>query len=333
MNVDLGLPWVLAFLALALIPLFRQPAQLRTFPWLPLLPRDRWSDAMGYALRALHALAIALVVVALARPYRLDEPTQRVGRGAEIVILLDRSRSMDQVFLTSALGERVARSSSGDRKATIARQLLGRFATGRTEDRFALVAFSTQAIPILPLTRKPELIAAALAASDLKPALGDTDIGRGLLGAIRTFDNQPYRGSRVIMLASDGGGHIDEDTQRRIVARLKQARITVYWLYIKSFGAPSLASAASVVTQDTADVVAEQSLHRFFSRSGVPYRAFEAESPTALQEAIEEVGRTENAPLEYAEVHPRREFESMLLGGALVAVLLLIGARRWELST
>jgi len=134
-------------------------------------------------------------------------------------------------------------------------------------------------------------------------------------------------------MASDGGGHIDEDMQRQIVARLKQARITVYWLYIKSFGAPSLASAASIVTQDTADVVAEQSLHRFFSRSGVPYRAFEAESPTALQEAIEEVGRMENAPLEYAEVHPRREFEPVVLGGAFVAVLLLIGARRWELST
>ena len=38
MNVDFGMPWVLAFLALALIPLFRQPAQLRTFPWLQLLP-------------------------------------------------------------------------------------------------------------------------------------------------------------------------------------------------------------------------------------------------------------------------------------------------------
>jgi mxaC protein len=85
-----------------------------------------------------------------------------------------------------------------------------------------------------------------------------------------------------------------------------------------------------VVAKDTADVVAEQSLHRFFASMGSPYRAFQADSPTALQEAIDEVGRLENAPLEYAEIQPRREFELLFLGGALIAVMLLLAARRWE---
>jgi mxaC protein len=333
MNIAFALPWVLVLLVLALIPLFRQPAQQRTFPWLGLLPRDRLSDVLGYALRALHALAIALIVVALARPYRLDEPTQRVGRGAEIVILLDRSRSMDQGYSYQSGAQRVTRWSESEPKASVARRLLAQFTARRTEDRFALVAFSTQPIPILGLTRKPELIAAALAASDMRPALGDTDIGRGLLGAIRVFDGQPYRGSRVIMLATDGGGHIDEDMQREIATRLKQARITLYWLYIRSFGAPPLLAESSVIAKDTADVVAEQSLHRFFASMGSPYRAFEAGSTTALQEAIDEVGRLENAPLEYAELHPRREFEVLLFGAALVAVVVLVAARRWEMAT
>ena len=332
MNISFALPWVLVLLALAIVPLLRQPAQRRLFPWLDLLPRDHWSDALGYALRVLHALAIAFVVIALARPYRLDQPTQRVGRGAEIVILLDRSRSMDQGYNFESGAERVTRWSRGEPKSAVARRLLAQFAARRTEDRFGLVAFSTQPIPILGLTRKPELIAAALAASDLRPALGDTDIGRGILGAIHTFDNQPYRGSRVIMLASDGGGHIDQDVQREIALRLKQSRITLYWLYIRSFGAPSLLSESSVITDDTADVVAEQSLHRFFSTMGSPYRAFQAESATALQEAIDEVGRLETAPLEYAEVQPRHEFELLFYAAALVATLVLLGARRWELA-
>jgi len=332
MNIAFALPWVLPLLVLAVVPLLRQPAQRRTFPWLGLLPRDGWSDTVGLVLRAIHALAIVLVVIALARPYRLDEPTQRVGRGAEIVILLDRSRSMDQSYMFDSGAQRVSRFTRGEPKASVARRLLAQFAARRTGDRFALVAFSTQPIPILGLTRKPELIAAALAASDLRPALGDTDIGRGILGAIRTFDRQPYRGSRVIMLASDGGGHIDEEVQREIAARLKQARITLYWLYIRSFGAPSLLAESSLLATDTADVVAEQSLHRFFSTVGSPYRAFQADSPTALQEAIDQVGSLENAPLEYAEVRPRREFELLFFGGALVAVLLLVAARRWELA-
>jgi len=332
MNIAFALPWVLPLLVLAVVPLLRQPAQRHTFPWLGLLPRDRWSDAVGLVLRAIHALAIVLIVIALARPYRLDEPTQRVGRGAEIVVLLDRSRSMDQPYMFDSGAQLTTRFMRGEPKASVARRLLAQFAARRTEDRFALVAFSTQPIPILGLTRKPDLIAAALAASDLRPALGDTDIGRGILGAIRTFDKQPYRGSRVIMLASDGGGHIDEDVQREIATRLKQARITLYWLYIRSFGAPSLLAESSLLATDTADVVAEQSLHRFFSTMGSPYRAFQADSPTALQEAIDQVGSLENAPLEYAEVRPRREFELLFFGVALIAVLLLVAARRWELA-
>jgi mxaC protein len=332
MNIAFALPWMLPLLALALVPLLRQPAQRRMFPWLALLPRDRWSDVAGIVLRILHALAIVLIVIALARPYRLDEPTQRVGRGAEIVILLDRSRSMDQPYRFVSGAERETRWSKGEPKAAVARRMLAQFAARRTEDRFALVAFSAQPIAVLGLTRKPELIAAVLAASDMRPALGDTDIGRGLLGAIRTFDNQPYRGSRVIMLASDGGGHIDEDMQREIAARLKQARITLYWLYIRSFGAPSLLADTSPLVKDTSDVVAEQSLHRFFASMGSPYRAFQAENPTALQEAIDEVGRLETAPLEYSEVRPRHEFQALFFGGALVAVLLLVAARRREIA-
>lgn len=333
MTLGFAFPWVLVLLVLAAVPLLRQPAQPRAFTWLGLLPQDRWSDIVGLLLRALQALAIACVVIALAQPYRLDEPAQRVGRGAEIVVLLDRSRSMDQPYqFKTEPGQLVNRLRGGEPKAAVARRLLAQFARSRPEDRFALVGFSTQAIPILELTRKPELIAAALAASDLKPALGDTDIARGLLGAIRVFDNQPYRGSRVILLASDGGGHIDEEMQREIALRLKQARITLYWLYIRSFGAPSLTSEASGIVADTADVVAEQSLHRFFTSMGSPYRAFQADSPTALQEAIDEVGRMENAPLEYAEVRPRREFEPLFFGGALVAVVLLLGLRRLEVA-
>ena len=43
------------------------------------------------------------------------------------------------------------------------------------------------------------------------------------------------------------------------------------------------------------------------------------------------MGRLETAPLEYAEVQPRRELEQLFLAVALAAVLVLVGARRREL--
>jgi len=215
------------------------------------------------------------------------------------VILLDRSRSMDQSYMFDSGAQRVSRFTRGEPKASVARRLLAQFAARRTGDRFALVAFSTQPIPILGLTRKPELIAAALAQAICVSA-GRHRYRRGILGAIRTFDRQPYRGSRVIMLASDGGGHIDEELQREIAARLKQARITLYWLYIRSFGAPSLLAESSLLATDTADVVAEQSLHPVFFDHGQPLPRVPGRQPNALQEAIDQVGSLENAPLEYA---------------------------------
>jgi len=70
-------------------------------------------------------------------------------------------------------------------------------------------------------------------------------------------------------------------------------------------------------------VVAEQSLHRFFSTMGSPYRAFQADSPTALARGDRPGGSLENAPLEYAEVRPRREFETAVFwwrsGGSAAA--------------
>jgi hypothetical protein len=43
-------------------------------------------------------LALAALVFALAGPYRPETTVERVGQGAEIVLVLDRSRSMDQGF-------------------------------------------------------------------------------------------------------------------------------------------------------------------------------------------------------------------------------------------
>jgi mxaC protein len=96
MNFDQ--PWLLWLLPLALLPLLRQPGQPMANGWLALAPRDALSTFVGHALRALAALAIAALVISIAGPHRPEYFAPRIGKGAEIVLLLDRSRSMDQGF-------------------------------------------------------------------------------------------------------------------------------------------------------------------------------------------------------------------------------------------
>jgi len=102
MNFDT--PWLLALLPLALLPWWARPRHALSNGWLAMMPRDRASDAISFALRAASVGALAALIVGAAGPYRPEYTVQKVGKGAEIVLVLDRSRSMDQGFAGGAGG-------------------------------------------------------------------------------------------------------------------------------------------------------------------------------------------------------------------------------------
>ena len=81
---------------LALLPVPRRREAL-VFSHLPWLPADRAGAALGWACRLLAALAMVATALAVAGPGKRPEiSVQRTGHGAEIVLLIDRSRSMDE---------------------------------------------------------------------------------------------------------------------------------------------------------------------------------------------------------------------------------------------
>ena len=343
------LPWVLWLLPLALWPL-ALGAGAATQPlanaWVALLPRDAASVVVGWALRAALALAIALLVLGMAGPYRPEYPVERVGRGAEIVLLLDRSRSMDQRFAGSRAGAPKGtgpealdyymklRDANRDAKGKVARQMLSDFAARRPDDRFGLIVFSGIPIRALDFTQKQEVIQAAIGAGNIGRGLSETDIGLAMTAALESFEGRPYTGSRIVMLVSDGGDHIDVEVRDSIAALARKLRVSIYWIYIRSTSSPGLMAEASEPPQN-ADTVPEYFLHRFFQSIGTPYRAYEAENPEALQKAIDEVNRLENLPITYTDTIPRRDLSPWCWGAALATVLLLLAAnaaelRRWE---
>src|SRR5690606_35232453 len=99
MSIELTHPWALLLLPLALLPLRRRGiAEPLAHPAFALVPRDRLSDAAGWALRVAAALALAGTVAAVAGPFARERTIERVGQGAQIAVVLDRSASMDQPF-------------------------------------------------------------------------------------------------------------------------------------------------------------------------------------------------------------------------------------------
>ena len=170
----------------------------------------------------------------------------------------------------------------------MARRLLAEFRANRPEDLVGMVLFSASPIPVLSFTQKQDMIQAAIAAGGVGRGLSETDIGRGLLAAADYFDQRAYTGSRLILMVSDGGAQLEPEMRERLTTLLKRHRIALYWIYIRSAGSRGLQAQAG--DSEAMETAPERSLHRFFQSIGMPYRAYEAEDPEALQRAIADVG-------------------------------------------
>lgn len=339
-------PGWLLLLPLALLPLLQPAGPALQSGWAAGTPRDAASRALQAALRAAGVLAIAATVLALAGPYRPEDEVERVGRGAEIVLVLDRSRSMDERY-AGGRGNGPApkgtgpealdyymrlRNAPAETKGQAARRLLAEFTARRPEDRFGMVVFSTLPMPVLAFTQKPEVIQAAIAAGHIGRGLGETDIGLALTSGLGYFEDRAYTGSRILLLVSDGGDRIDPDLRERIARQAKKNRVAIYWIYLRTANSPGLMAGASEPPEN-ADTVPEYFLHRFFQGLGTPYRAYEAENPEALRSAIDEVNRLENLPITYVDTLPRRDLAPWCHGLALLAVAALVAASLMEIRT
>lgn len=334
-------PLLLLLLPLAVLPLLRPAAASARYPWLELVPADSLSNTLDWLLRAAAAVAIAATAIGLAGPYLPGATVERVGRGAEIVVLLDRSLSMDEPLGSASHARLYAFAQMApESKQSVARRFLSRFVARRGHDLMGLIIFSTFPIPVLPFTARQPLIQAAIHAGATYHGLANTDIGAAILAAARMFENQPYTGSRVVLLVSDGGAVLDTPTRVKIRTAFADERIALDWIYLRSYTSPGLEQTGSPAPSGAGGAGAstvgnpELALHRFFQTLLTPYHLYQAESPQSLREAIADIGRAQVLPIRYGERLPRLPLAPRMFGIALIATVVLLIAsllevRRW----
>jgi mxaC protein len=320
-------PWALLLIPLALIPFWTPTRTPLVWSDLAILPPDPVSDRLSRILQCLGALAIAATVLALSSPYLPESSFPRIGKGAEIVLLLDRSRSMDQKF-----GPETNRLNANDEmntesKAGIAKRMIAEFSAGRPNDVFSMIDFTNIAIPTLDFTHKQAAVQSAIKAADVGRGLADTDIGHALVAAGERFSDRTYTGSRSVLMVSDGGGQIEPDLRKYITQLYRRNRIALYWIYIRSFYSPPL---TGPIDTENEDAVPERFLHKFFESIGIPYRPYEAQNPQALKSAIEDVGRLEAHPITITDATPRQDLSPPLFALACLLTAVLAGAKFME---
>ncbi len=304
MNFTVDHPWVLLALLLTLLPLFNNGVSHNSYPSIQILPTDTLSTFFSVLLKLIAMAAITCLVLALAGLNRGKQSRERIGYGAHIVLLLDRSKSMDYTYAGKAP------DGSEESKASAAKRLLSEFIKKRQHDRIGVAGYSTSPLFFMPLTENKQAALAAVSATDL-PALAYTNISKGLAMGLSFFQQQSTQtGSRIILLVSDGAAVIDSDSEANIRRWAKQYNVRLYWIFMRSENSAGLYDKPENPRDDNAGAMPERYLHLFFKSLGIPYKAYQAENPDAVQEAINDINKLENMPLHYVEKIPKQDLSN-----------------------
>ncbi len=148
----------------------------------------------------LKLLAIAFIVIALARPRTVQESTQvKTNKGIDIAMAIDISGSM------------LAKDLKPNRLEALKR-VAADFVKGRVTDRIGLVVYSGEAYTKTPVTSDKNIILTALNGLKFSQDIaGGTAIGMGLGTAVNRLKESKAK-SKVIILLTDGtnnAGFID----------------------------------------------------------------------------------------------------------------------------
>ncbi len=320
MNLAVDHPLMLLALVLALLPLLNNGVSESAYPAVQVLPFDGLSTLISVLIKCIAFSAIVCLVLGLAGLNRGEQQRERIGYGAHIVLLLDRSKSMDYTFAGKAP------DGSEESKASAAKRLLTEFIKGRDHDRIGVAGYSTSPLLFMPLTENKQAVLAAISATDL-PALAYTNISKGLAMALSFFQSQSSQsGSRIILLVSDGAAVIDPDSEAKIRRWVKQMNIRLYWIFMRSQNSPGLYEKPEDPRDDNAAAMPERYLNLFFESLNIPYKAYQAENPDAVQKAINDINQLENMPLHYLEKIPKQELSTLCyqLAGVFIGLLLAL---------
>jgi Ca-activated chloride channel family protein len=271
------------------------------------LPKT-WKAYLRHLLFALKMAALALLIVALARPQSSSTNSTSNIEGIDIVMAMDVSGSM------------LARDLKPDR-LTAAKNVASDFVKDRPGDRMGLVIFSGETFTQVPLTTDHGVMLNMLA--EMKNGLIDdgTAIGDGLATAIsRLKDSEAI--SKVVILLTDGmnnAGSVDHYTAAEMA---KLFGVRVYTIGVGSYGtAPyPVQTPFGTQMQQMKVEIDEKLLTTIANSTGGKY--FRATNNQKLDEIYAEIDKLERSKIEVTEFRRLHEEFYPLVAWALALLLL-----------
>lgn len=321
-------PWLLSLLLLlpllATWPLlarsWSRPSGLR-YADIKLAPRSgySWRIALRPILTALRILAMALIIIAVARPQTGQARDIIKGEGVDIALVQDISGSMASLDFEP------------QNRLEAAKRVIADFVQGRPYDQIGLVVFASNAFSQSPPTTDHNVLLRLLDRTELATDLGIDDgtaIGMGLANAGNMLKNSDAR-SKVIILLTDGVNNAGEIDPLTAAEAAEALGIRVYTI---GMGRPgqvpvpvvNIFGQEEIIYQESA--LDEATLQEIANITGGRY--FRAEDTSGLKQIYDEINSLEKSQIEVERFTRYQELMGWLLIPALGLVAVEMSLRK-----
>lgn len=245
-------------------------------------PFRYWLRPLPIVLRM---VAVALFIVALARPVNITEEHETTTDGIDIVMAMDISGSM------------LARDFTPDR-LTSAKHLAAEFVANRRGDRIAVVAFAGEAFTQAPLTSDQAVVETMLSRLRSGVVEDGTAIGNGLATAVNRLRESGAK-SKVVILLTDGVNNRGQISPLMAAEIARDMGIKVYTIGVGTRGRAPYPAVDMFGNKTTvmADVeIDEELLREISSMTGGKY--YRAVNDEALREIYAEINELETSKVQ-----------------------------------
>lgn len=313
-DVSFAYPWVLVLLLAipALAYWFWKKKEkispditfssLQVFGKAPLTLKEKLAHVPSY----LRLIALALLIIAAARPQSFSSGENFYTEGIDIAMVLDISGSM------------LAEDFKPNRLEA-AKKVIDEFIKGRTVDKIGLVIFSGESFTQCPLTIDYSVLRNLLKDIQMGMIEDGTAIGNAIANGVNRLKDSKAK-SKVMILLTDGvnnAGHIDPLTAAQIAQKFG---IRIYSIGVGTIGqAPYPFQTPFGIRYQMVPVeIDENILKQIAATTGGKY--FRATNNRKLAQIYDEIDRLEKTR---TEVTSYRHAKELYFGWALGGLLLL----------
>jgi Ca-activated chloride channel family protein len=275
------------------------------------LPRS-WRVAFRPILTVMRLLAIALMVIALARPQIVQGKETIKGEGVDIALALDISGSM------------AALDFQPQNRLQAAKQVIDQFIGKRPYDKIGLVVFASEAFNQAPLTLDRNSLSRSLDQVALATDLGLEDataIGLGIANAANMLTQSSAR-SKIIILLTDGVHNAGEIDPLTAAEAAKALGIKIYTIGAAMPGqvpvpVTDLFGNTQIAYQESE--IDEETLRQVADLTGGHY--FRAEDTRGLKAIYDAIDKLEKSQVEVQVFNQSQELAGWLMVPALLLLL------------